>query len=116
VIDVAATRSLGTMQRVLTPNGINVQVGAAKNGGWIGIFARILGLMVRGRLLKQRVKLFVAQSTVDDLVYLRDLIETGKLRPVIERTYPLSEGREAIRYVGTGQARAKVVVTAAAEG
>lgn len=112
VIDVAATRSLGTMQRVLTPNGVNVQVGAAKKGGFIGIFARIIGLMVRSRLLKQRVKFFVAKSSVEDLVYLKDLIAAGKLRPVIDRTYPLAEAREAVRYVGTGQARAKVVVTA----
>ncbi|MBI4346989.1 MAG: NAD(P)-dependent alcohol dehydrogenase [Elusimicrobia bacterium] len=112
VIDVAATRSLGTMQRVLTPNGVNVQVGAAKSGGFIGIFARIIALMVRSRLLNQRLKFFVAQSTVDDLVYLKDLIAAGKLRPVIDRTYPLAEAREAVRYVGTGQARAKVVVTA----
>lgn len=116
VIDVAATRSLGTMQRVLAPNGVNVQVGAAKNGGFIGIFARIIGLIVRSRLLKQRVKFFVAKSSVDDLVYLKDLIAAGKLRPVIDRTYPLSEAREAVRYVGTGQARAKVVVTAQGEG
>ena len=46
------------------------------------------------------------------LVYLTELIEAGRLRPVIDRTFPLSEGREALRYVGTGQARAKVVITA----
>jgi NADPH:quinone reductase-like Zn-dependent oxidoreductase len=58
------------------------------------------------------VTFYIAQTDLDDLVYLKDLIEAGKLRPVIDRTYPLSEGREAVRYVGTGQARAKVVITA----
>jgi NADPH:quinone reductase-like Zn-dependent oxidoreductase len=67
--------------------------------------------MVRARVLRQRVKFYVAQTNLDDLVYLRDLIEAGKLRPVIDRTYPLSEAREAVRYIGTGQARAKVVIT-----
>jgi NADPH:quinone reductase-like Zn-dependent oxidoreductase len=112
VLDIAATRSLSDMRSVLVPNGMFVQIGAPKNGGWLGIFARIGNVMVRSRLFKQRVKFYVAQTDLDDLAFLRDLIAAGKLRPVIDRTYPLSEGREAVRYVGTGQARAKVVITA----
>src|SRR5688500_5063431 len=112
VIDIAATRSLSALRSVLAPNGILIQVGAAKHGGWIGIFARIIGLMVRARVFGQRMKFFVAENNRDDLAFLLELIAAGKLRPVIDRTYPLSEGREAVRYVGTGQARAKVVITA----
>jgi NADPH:quinone reductase-like Zn-dependent oxidoreductase len=112
VLDISATRSLSDLRRVLTPDGILVEIGAAKNAGWIGVFARIISVMVRARLLRQRVKFFAAQKSLEDLVYLRDLIETGKLRPVVDRTYPLREAREAVRYVGTGEARAKVVVTA----
>ncbi|HET8568954.1 MAG TPA: NAD(P)-dependent alcohol dehydrogenase [Candidatus Limnocylindria bacterium] len=112
VLDVAATRSVSSLRRVLGPGGVYVLVGAAKSGGWIGIFSRILGMVLRARVLKQRVKFFVARTGLDDLAYLRDLIAAGKLRPVIDRTYPLSEAREAVRYVGTGQARAKVVITA----
>ena len=112
VLDIAATRSLSDLRRVLTPNGMFVQVGAPKNGGWIGIFGRIASVLVRARILRQRVKFYIAQTVPEDLVYLRDLVESGKLRPAIDRTYPLSEAREAVRYVGTGQARAKVVITA----
>src|SRR5688572_5434315 len=112
VIDIAATRSLSALRSVLAPSGILIQVGAAKHGGWIGIFARIIGLMVRARVFGQRMKFFVAQNDRNDLAFLLELIAAGKLRPVIDRTYPLSEGREAVRYVGTGQARAKVVITA----
>jgi NADPH:quinone reductase-like Zn-dependent oxidoreductase len=112
VLDIATTRSLSSLRRVLTPNGIFVQVGAAKSGGFVGIFGRIIGVMLRARVLRQRVTFYVAKVNTEDLVYLRDLIESGKLRPVIDRTYPLSEAREAVRYVGTGQARAKVVITA----
>jgi NADPH:quinone reductase-like Zn-dependent oxidoreductase len=112
VIDIAATRSLSALRSVLAPNGILIQVGAAKHGGWIGVFARIIGLMVRARVFGQRMKFFVAQNDSNDLAFLLELIAAGKLRPVIDRTYPLSEGREAVRYVGTGQARAKVVITA----
>ena len=111
VFDIAATRSLSALRRVLVPNGIFVQVGAAKSG-WIGVFGRILGVMLRRRVLRQRVTFFMAGGGPEDLVFLRDLIEAGKLRPVVERTYPLAEAREAVRYVGTGQARAKVVITA----
>ena len=111
VLDIAATRSLSALRRLLVPNGMFVQVGAAK-GGWIGVFARIGNVMWRKRVLKQRVTFYMAQGTPEDLVYLKDLIEAGKLRPVIDRTYPLAEAREAVRYVGTGQARAKVVITA----
>jgi NADPH:quinone reductase-like Zn-dependent oxidoreductase len=114
VIDIAATRSIGELRRVLRPDGIFVQVGAAKNGGWFGVFGRIAGVMWRSRVLKQRVKFFVAQSPVSDLEFLVELIEAGKLRPAIERTYPLAEAREAVRYLGTGQARAKVVITSQA--
>jgi NADPH:quinone reductase-like Zn-dependent oxidoreductase len=111
VIDIAATRSLGELRRVLTPEGILIQVGAAKHGGWIGIFGRIIALLVRKRM-GQRVKFFVAKSGTSDLEFLLGLIAAGKLRPAIDRTYPLSEAREAVRYVGTGEARAKVVITA----
>lgn len=112
VLDISATRSVSDLRRVLAPNGMFVQVGAAKSGGWIGVFARIINVMVRARVLRQRVKVYVAQLNLDDLVYLKDLVEAGTLRPVIDQTYPLSEAREAVRYVGTGQARAKVVITA----
>jgi len=111
LLDIAATRSVSDLRRVLLPNGMFVQVGASK-GGWIGVFARIINVMVRARVLRQRVTFYVAQTNPEDLVYLKDLIESGKLRPVVDRTYPLSEAREAVRYVGSGQARAKVVITA----
>lgn len=111
VIDIAATRSIGEQRRVLKPEGIFIQVGAAKKGGWIGIFARIAALMVRKRL-GQRMKFFVAKTLVSDMEYLVELFKAGKLRPAIDRTFPLSEAREAVRYVGTGQARSKVVITA----
>lgn len=112
VLDIAATRSVSDLRRVLVPNGVFVQIGAAKHGGWIGVFARIINVTVRARVLRQRVTFFVAQPGLDDLAYLTELIEAGRVRPVIDRTYPLSDGREAVRYVGTGQARAKVVITA----
>jgi NADPH:quinone reductase-like Zn-dependent oxidoreductase len=113
VLDVAATRSVSDLRRVLAPSGIFVQVGAPKTSGWLMVFGRIIGVLVRARVLRQRVAFFVAKNSYDDLVFLRELIEAGKLRPMIDRTFPLSEAAEAVRYVGSGQARAKVIITVA---
>jgi NADPH:quinone reductase-like Zn-dependent oxidoreductase len=110
VFDVAANRSLSDLRRVLRPNGTLVLVGADKRGG-AAIFTRIIAAFARARLLRQRVVFYVAKATQDDLVVLKELIETGKVCPAIDRTYPLNEGAEAVRYLGTGQARAKVVIT-----
>ena len=110
IFDIAAHRSLSDLRRVLAPGGTLVMAGAAKRGGIVGIFARIGGALVRSRLLHQRVVFFVAKPSVDDLVVLKELIEAGKICPAIDRTYPLSEAAAAVAYVGSGQARAKVVI------
>ena len=110
VFDVAATRSIGSLRHVLVPGGVLVLVGADKRGG-AAIFLRILGALVRSRLFRQRIVFFVAKQDQKDLLSLRDLLASGQLTPRIDRTYPLSEGRQAVRYVGTGEARAKVVIT-----
>jgi len=110
VFDVAANRSIADLRRVLRPKGTLVLVGADKRGG-VAIFSRIITGFARSRLLRQRVVFYVAQATQDDLVVLKELIETGKVCPAIDRTFPLSEAAEAVRYVGSGQARAKVVIT-----
>ncbi len=110
VFDVAATRSLPDLRRVLAPGGILVLVGADKRGG-ISLFARIISALIRARVFRQRVKFFVAKNDLQDLLKLKALVEEGKLRPAIDRTFPLDQAAEAVRYVGTGQARAKVVIT-----
>lgn len=110
VIDIAATRSVSSLRRLLKADGIYVRVGAPKSG-WISIFASILGLLIRKRVFGQRVTFFVAKGGVEDLEYLKELAVKGQLRPVVERTYPLAEAAEAVRYLGTGTARAKVVIT-----
>jgi len=66
---------------------------------------------VRSRVFRQRLRFFVAKTDRKDLLFLRDLLASGQLTPRIDRTYALSEGAEAVRYLGTGQARAKVVIT-----
>jgi NADPH:quinone reductase-like Zn-dependent oxidoreductase len=109
VFDVAATRSLSSMLRLLAPGGRMVLAGAAK-GGMFAIASRLLAATVRERM-GQSVKSFLARVTRADLDILAEFAEQGKLRPTIDRSYPLEEAVEAVRYVGTGKARAKVVIT-----
>lgn len=109
VFDNAADRPLSDYRPALTPGGRVVIVGASKRGG-IWMMVRPLGAIVRSRLGSQWIVPFQAQITTEDLLALAALIEAGKLRPIIDREYPLSDAPEAIRYLGTGQARAKVVV------
>jgi NADPH:quinone reductase-like Zn-dependent oxidoreductase len=111
ILDVGAIRSLRDLRRMLVPGGTLVCAGAAKRGGWPGIFARMLAVIFRARVLRQRVFMYIASVRHEDLVYIKELVETGKVRPVIDRTYPLGEAREAVRYAMSGQGRAKVVIT-----
>jgi NADPH:quinone reductase-like Zn-dependent oxidoreductase len=68
-------------------------------------------MMFRSRMLRQRVVFYVASTRHEDLAYLKKLIEAGQLHPVIDRTYPLAEAREAVQYAMSGQGRAKIVIT-----
>ncbi len=109
IVDIAATRSLADLKRVLTPNGMLVITGAPKTG-MVRLLARVIGGLVQSRFDRRLVS-FVARAQYEDLVFLKELVEAGKLCPVIDREYALSDAAEAVRYVGTGQARAKVVIT-----
>jgi NADPH:quinone reductase-like Zn-dependent oxidoreductase len=93
----------------LTPAGTLVLVGTGTSPA--GPLTRLVGGVVRSRLLRQRVVVFIATVTREDLLTLKELIEAGKVTPVTDRTYPLSETAEALRYLETGHARGKVVIT-----
>jgi NADPH:quinone reductase-like Zn-dependent oxidoreductase len=109
IFDVAADRSFADYRRALTPNGKVVLTGAAKSN-FFAVISRALAGIIRARLGSRWLVPFLSRSSRGDLVVLKELIEAGKLCPVIDREYPLSEAREAVRYVGSGQARAKVVI------
>jgi NADPH:quinone reductase-like Zn-dependent oxidoreductase len=109
LFDVAATRSFADCRRVLSPNGRVVLAGAAKGSMFATLSRAVMGL-VRSRLGSSWLVPFLAAVSYEDLVVLRELVESGKLCPVIDREYSLSEAADAVRYVGSGQARAKVVI------
>ena len=111
ILDVAATRSLADLRRVLASNGRLVLAGAPKSG-WTAVFAHLLLALVLSRF-DRRVVFYVAAVSHDDLRFLKELVETKKVSPVIDKEYTLSEAPEAVRYLGSGQARAKVVINVA---
>jgi Zn-dependent alcohol dehydrogenases len=108
ILDVGGYASLPLLNRSLAPGGTAVLVGA---GNVARVAARLVAAKVRSRLLGQRLIFFLARITRDDLLVLADLAAAGKIVPVIDRTYPLREAPEAVRYFGTGQAGGKVVIT-----
>ncbi len=86
-------------------------VGSAKTGGTGAIMVGLLEMAVRSRFGSQKIPFFLGTSRKEDLLALRELIEAGKVRPIIDRTYPLTEAAEALRYLEMGHARAKVIIT-----
>jgi NADPH:quinone reductase-like Zn-dependent oxidoreductase len=110
IFDVAGSRSLSDCRRVLAHDGTLVLVGAPE-GRWLAPFPRLLRAFVLSRFVSQRLVMFLAKVDRSDLVALKELIEAGKVTPVVDRCYPLREAAEAIRYVEAKHARAKVIVT-----
>jgi NADPH:quinone reductase-like Zn-dependent oxidoreductase len=111
ILDTAGHRSLSQLRRALTPEGTLVIVGSEGRGRWMGGFDRSLRAPVLSRFVSQRLRMLASEPHQDDLQTLRELLEAGKLTPVIDRTYPLAEVPEAIRQLEQGHARGKVVIT-----
>ena len=109
LFDIGGNRPLADCRRVLTEKGILVAVGAPA-GRWLAPATRLLGAAALSPFVSQRLLPFVSRNDAAGLVLLKELSEAGKIRPVIDRRYPLAEAAEAIRYVGEGHARGKVVV------
>jgi NADPH:quinone reductase-like Zn-dependent oxidoreductase len=110
IIDVAGGHSLRSMRRAMTPRGRLVVVGGS-TGNWIGPVVRPLSAVVLSKLGSQRFLPFLASHNKADLVTLRDLLVAGRIRTVIDRTFPFAQAADALRYIDGGHARAKVVVT-----
>jgi NADPH:quinone reductase-like Zn-dependent oxidoreductase len=111
VLDTAGHRSLSQLRRALTPRGTLVIVGSEVRGRWMGGFDRNLRAVALSRLVGQRLRMLSSTPRQDDLKTLRELIEAGKLTPVIDRTFPLPETPEAIRHLLRGHGRGKIVIT-----
>ena len=111
IIDTGGRRTLAQLRRALTPTGTLVIVGGEGGGRWMGGFLRNLRAPVVSRFVGQRLRLLVSKERQEDLEVLRELVEAGKLRPLIGRTYPLGEAPEAMRALEEGKTRGKIVIT-----
>lgn len=109
ILAVNGDRSLGDYERVLMPNGTYAMVGGSNSQ----IFQALLRGPIKSRSGGKRFTTVSAKPNQADLEVMNDLIETGRVRPVVDRCYPLSETAEALRYVEAGHARGKVVITIA---
>lgn len=108
IADVGGTPSISALRRVLAPGGLLVRVGAGK--GWGGPLGGLVEALFRARVLRQPVVSFIANLTREHLLTLREMIEAGKITPVIDRTYPLAEVAAALDYLETERASGKVVI------
>ena len=111
ILDIGGNRTLNHLRRALTPTGTLVIVGGETGGRILGGFDRSLRAPILSRFIGQTMRALTNAENAQDLIVLKELIEAGKVTPVIDRTYPLSEAPAAIQYMVDGQARGKVVIT-----
>ena len=111
ILDCVGNHSLLTCRRFLTPKGIHVGVGGPSGPWMIGPLARAITGPVLSWFVSQKFLTFMAKSNKEDLTIMRELMATGKVTPVIDRRYKLSEVPEAVRYLEEGHARGKVIIT-----
>jgi NADPH:quinone reductase-like Zn-dependent oxidoreductase len=111
IFQLAGTRSPSDCRRALTPTGTLILSSGESDGRWIGPVDRIIKGLLSSPFVSQRMVSFTVKPNREDLQSLKELIEAGKVTPVIDRTYSLSEVPDAIRYLEEGHARGKVVVT-----
>jgi NADPH:quinone reductase-like Zn-dependent oxidoreductase len=115
VLDIAGTHPWSDVRRALTPEGTYVLIGHDQYGGsghrWFGSLGRFFRLMVISPFVSHLHPFRGAKDPGDRLVVLKELIEVEKITPVIDRTFPLNEVPEAIRYLESGRAQGKVVIT-----
>jgi NADPH:quinone reductase-like Zn-dependent oxidoreductase len=110
ILDTAGRRPLSRLRRVLAARGTLVIVGGEGGDRWLGGFQRQIFAPLRSLFVAQKLLGLISKERQQDLMTLKDLIEDGKLTPVIDKTYPLSEAPQAIRYLAQGYARGKVVL------
>jgi NADPH:quinone reductase-like Zn-dependent oxidoreductase len=109
ILDMVGSHSLSASRRALNPRGIYVMVGGP-SGRWIAPLDRAIGAKVMSWFVSQHMGMLIAELRKDDLGVVRGLLQAGKIKPVIDRTYTLNQVPEALRYLEAGHARGKVVI------
>jgi NADPH:quinone reductase-like Zn-dependent oxidoreductase len=110
ILDCAGRRTLSQLRRALTPEGTLVIVGGEGGGRWMGGFTRNLRAPVLSRFVGQRLRMLASKERPEDLQTLRELLDAGKVTPLIDRAFPLSEVPDAIRQMVEGGGRGGLIV------
>ena len=113
IFDIVGNHSFSERRRILKPSGICVMVGLGGSGWHDGFWSRIGGELtsyIASRFVKEKFIAYIAEFNKADMTVLHDLLEAGKIKPVIDKTFPFTQVPEAVRYLETGHARGKVVV------
>ena len=110
MLDLVGNRALADCRAVLAPKGVFVSSAGSPGGNWIGPIVWMLKVMVAGMAGSQKMTSLMAMPRRDDLLFLRSLIEAGKVTPVIEHRFALSETAAAMRHVAEGHSQGKTVV------
>ena len=111
IVDNVGNHPLLENRRVMKPKGILVIVGGPKTGKWIGPMTLPVKAALLNPFVSQEFVMILTDLTTQDMTLISDLMQAGKVTPVIDRRYPLSEVPEAIRYLETGRARGKIIVS-----
>jgi NADPH:quinone reductase-like Zn-dependent oxidoreductase len=113
ILDNVPNHSLSECRRILTPNGKYVMIGGGgpNEGRWIGPFGRVIHTLLLSPFISQQMGMMMADANHKDLTILADMMQAGTVKPVIDRTYPLSQIADAIRYLEQGHARGKVIIS-----
>jgi NADPH:quinone reductase-like Zn-dependent oxidoreductase len=113
IVDLVGNHSVGDNRRVLKADGayIGIGGGGVDDGGFLGPMVGALKVMAVARFVSQKLEFFVADLNKEDLAYIADLMQSGKVVPVIDKRYKLRDSALAIRYLERGHARGKVIVT-----
>lgn len=111
VLDCVGNHAFSEWTRVLNPKGIFVGVGAPPDVPLSRLLVGLIGALVRSMFVSQKIAIFIARVNQQDLTAVSELMAAGKVTPVIDKRYRLSEAREAFQYMETGHARGKVTIT-----
>ena len=111
ILDNVSNHSLSDLRRALTSTGILVPNGGRFDKKWLASGGRVIAGMVTFRFVSQTLRTFIQSTKFEDLLALTELIEAGKVTPVIDRTYPLAEASQAMAHVGEGHAQGKTVIS-----
>jgi NADPH:quinone reductase-like Zn-dependent oxidoreductase len=111
MLDITGRRSFLTCRRILTDDATFVLIGGKMTYRGLGPLPHVAGTILKSKGRSQSATFFMADVSTKNLDSMRELIESGKVKPIVERTYPLSDAAEALAYLGEGHAMGKIAIT-----